>query len=813
MKVLSRMSDNVLNLFKIALLLLLLNGCGGGGGKSSVPSVPNGAVVDLSAEATVYLDDGVILRVQEGSGQGSITVNVEASGSAGALDGGSRVVSSEFNIEAADLARGALTASLLVSLPVDASYIPSDADPLAFDVQVYNEDTKAWDWVDGWSFYDSETQDVSFWTGHFSRYRVLHSEPSDRERYNRFRVNSRNFSLTYYEPKDDVFGYQYSFAPPRDDAWSNVGRGIDTDPDIWNYVEDLDEALEDALAYYLTIRTSEGSPLFYNPMTSIDTYITYLPKKDSSGDSKFGIMRIATSLENYEELSRTGTHELAHVLSGQYYSVYGAAYNRWMFEAVADLWTSRALGMTRSEQIVFLKRTMSTYLKVPLDASDEGSYYAAADFLNWLEIKTGRPIAADVLAADYTNDLTGLNSVLSSDTSSLSDYYTEYVLQAAVGDHDFSVPLVEAPFILTETAAGVSAKVTLRHLSAKGLGVRANLDVDTLLVVTAESSAGSSDVKTYSFLSETLPVNDVTDNLESNLLSEERIVVKHFGKPGTAGVSHTRFYQIAVNSEVEDSSNNSYDFDAYVLAPPRMQTSEGRVDFTYDLQYPTPLNPVAGFNVYLGGQKLNPVMLNASASHFSHASIHSGSDVLVTVVDHAGNEWPENTTIPASNWEMKVDFNASAADISRCPRTETSIMQVNPVWIPVNVTSDGQVSFNHDWVGTYFGEEILHIEGSGTFIDGVLRVNGSWTLNLNKSMVLGISYGYDYAQQGTFTLGGHFTLGTFFHDTEALSASASGSYTRYGFSWEDNAWVADDPDHYSCSDQHPLADVTDFRQK
>jgi hypothetical protein len=813
------MSEHTRKLIRGALVLLLLSGCGGGGsgdgggGSITPPVVPGGSSVNLTTEGTVYLDAGVILRVQADSGVGSVTVKAESSGTPGVIDGSALVISEEFTIESADLQRGDLTSPLLVSLPVDVSLLPTEVDPMAFDVQVYNTDTAAWDWVDGWAFYDSTTKDVSFWTGHFSRYRVLHSEPSDHDRYERFRVNSRNFSLIYYEPKDDIFGYDYAYAPPRDAAWSTVGRGIDTSADIWNYVEDLDEALEDALIYYLGIRTSAGTPLFTTPAESMQAYITYLPKKDSGGDSKFGIMRIASSLENYGELSRTATHELAHVLSGQYYTVYGAAYNRWLFEATADLWTSRALGMSRAAQIDFFKRTMATYLKVSLDASDEGSYYAAADFLHWLEQKTARPLAADAVAADFAKDLSGLDSLLTSGTTNLSDYYTEYVLQASVGNHDFNVPLVEASHILTASAAGATEEVELHHLSAKGLGVRANLDVDTMLVVSADPTAPAGDLKTYSYVSAGIPVSDALDYLESGLAAGERIVVKHFGKSGTAGVSSTGFYQIVINPALADSSDRSYTFETYLLAPPRMQVSEGQVDFTYDLQYPAPLDPVAGFNVYLGGQKLNAATLSATAGNFAHASIHAGSAVLVTVVDTLGNEWPEEITAPASNWEMQIDMQASATDINRCPRSETSVMRVNTTWIPVDVAPDGKVVINHDWTGTYSSGQQLHMEGSGTYVNETLRVSGSWTMNQNVPMVLGVSEGHVRAEQGTFTLGGHFTLGTFIHDRSALSAQASASYTVYGYSWDGNAWYANEPVNYTCNDQNPEIDVTEFRQK
>ncbi|MCP5207796.1 MAG: hypothetical protein H7A01_11370 [Hahellaceae bacterium] len=803
-------------------VLLAATGCGGGGGSGGSGSadggnttpppvtVPETTNADLALGGTVYLDEGVILNIQEGSGNKGASITAKSSGEPGAMVGVSRVVSSEFDIESTSLNRGDLTVPILVTLPVSASLVSTDADPMSFDVQVFNTDSGEWEWVDGWSFYDSDTQDVSFWTGHFSRYRVLHSEPSDRDNYERYRVNSSNFSVIYYESSAQIFGADSSYAPPTDAQWKPVGRGIDTSADISNYIEDLGEALEDSLAYYLGMTTSDGKKLFSAPAADdpLQAYVTYLPKKDSSGESKFGIMRIATSLDNYSEMTKTATHELAHVMSNQYYSVFGAAYNRWFFEATADLWTSRALKMNRDEQRLFFSRLMSTYLKVPLNASDEGSYYAAADFLYWLEKETGKSIAADVVAADYAKDLTGLNTLLTSATTDLSDYYTEYVLQASMGKHDLNVPLVERVKALDQYTAGSIEKVDVRHLSAHGFGLRGNFDVDTLLVVSTEDA----DVKTFSYLTSGLPVSDVADYKEAELNQESTIVIENFGKKGTATANNT-FYQIAINATLADSDDISYTFESYVLVPPLMQLSEGGVDFTSGVEYAAGQAPLLGFNVYLSGQKLNAGLLPPDSHDFKHASIHTGSDVTVTVVDKKGNEWPKVNSVVATNWEMLVDLSASADDIIRCSRSESSVSQISSAWIPITVDSDGKVRFSHDWVGAYNGKQQLHIEGTGTYVDEKLRVSGRWTLDESVSMVLGSVVGYQRSNVGSFTLGGHFTLGTFLHDRSENSAEADASYTVYGYDWIDNEYVAADPVNYTCNNQHPVIDITDFRQK
>ncbi|MBE0546437.1 MAG: hypothetical protein IH627_02010 [Rubrivivax sp.] len=598
--------------------------------------------VSLAAGGEISLNDGVSLLVLEGSGSGDMAVYARASGGQpGQIVGESRLVSYHYTITSNEFRRGGLTAPMRVSIPVAAALVPPHADPTDFDVQVYNPQTQEWKWVDGWAVFEPGTNTVSFWADHFSEYRVVHSVPSDQERYSRWRVNYDNFSIIYYTPKADTFGTEFLFAPPPDASWRPVGGGVESHPEIWNYVEDLNKALDTSLSYYLTIQTSTQKKLFGKPASAPFVRVTHLPASTSGGESKWGMMRIATTLNDYSELRRTATHELFHVLSDQYYTVFGAAYNRWFFEASADLWTSRALGMTREQQRAYLGREMVRYLKVSLDASDESSYYAAADFLDWLEKKTGRAIVADVMFSDYFNDLSGLDAIVSATGTSLSDYYVEYVLGSSIGSHDFAVPLVESVDALTNGNPGVREKIQLRHLSATGKGLRTDLAVDGLLVVSSDRSAPGCTLKTFSYASDKPFVSDTTKYLELDTPAGKPIVVKHFGKPGTAGVTNSGFFQIIINSSVTDSQHQEYELDAYLLVPPVMQISNGRVDFSHGVAYSSAQAPIAGFNVYLNGQKLNSSLLPVAAHVFFDSPIQAGSNVVVTVVDKYSNEWPE----------------------------------------------------------------------------------------------------------------------------------------------------------------------------
>lgn len=616
--------------------------------------------VSLDTGGEVRLEDGVSLRVLDRSGSGEVAIFARASGGQpGQTVGESRVVSFEYTIASGDFGPGNLAAPVQISLPIDANLVPIYADPVEFDVQVYNTQSQRWEWVDGSATLDPGLNRVSFWTNHFSTYRVLHSVPSHLDHYSRWQVNFDNFRITYYTPKAPILGAAFLYAPPSNDVWRPHGGGTDLHPDIPNYVEDLDKILNQSLQYFLTIENSAKNKLFKKPSSAPFVRVTHLPATSSGGESKWGMMRISTSLGNYYDLKTVATHELFHVLADQYYTVFGAAYNRWFFEASADLWTTRAIGMSRDNQIKYLGREMSRYLRVSLDASDEGSYYAAADFLDWLEKRTGKAVVADVISADHPwNDLSTLETAVGTTGTSLSEYYTQYVLEASVGRHDFSVPLVDKVYVLSRSESGFTEKIRLPHLSASGRALKTDLTANGMLVVSSARSASTgTDMKIFSYASEKPSGIDIATYLEASAAGAGPIVVKNFGKAGAPGVVHTGLYQIAVNSRVSGESLE-YDFDAYVLTPPEMQTLNGRVDFSYGHSYAGGQRPVVGFNVYLDGKALNTSPLPPDAHVFHDGRIQAGANIVVTVVDKYGNEWPEvrQSGIPLS-CSMKFSKN------------------------------------------------------------------------------------------------------------------------------------------------------------
>jgi len=667
------------------------------------------ATVSLAAGGEVTLNEGVRLLVLEGSGKGEMAVHARVVGGEPGRDvGESRLASYHYSITSGDFERGELTAPMRLSIPVSPSADALVADPTEFDIQVYNPETKEWDWVDAWAIYEPATKTVSFWINHFSEYRAIENVPSNRDRYTRWIVHYDNFEIIYYKPKDDASGVELPYAPPSDATWIAVGGNTDQYTNIPNYVEDLNQTLSTSLAYYLSaVKTSTGTSLFTKPASKPYVRVNHLPPSVSGGDSKWGMMRIATSNDNYTELAKVAAHELFHVLSDQHYTVFGAAYNRWFFEAAANLWTTRALGMTRAEQVAYFRREMSGYLTVSLDASDEGSYSAAGDFLEWLESKTGKPIVTDVIAADYFNDLAGLDAVVGATGTTLSEYYTQYVLEASVGNHDLAVPLVERLQVLTAGKAGVREKTALRHLSAIGKGLATEVAADGLLVVSSYRSTSTptllmGPLKTFSYISDKPSGFDTAHPLEPNFQTGKPITVKHFGRAGTPAVNNSRLFQLIVNSELTDPAPLllEYEFDAYLLVPPVVSIDSGRVNFTYGVTYAPGQAPIAGFNVYLDGRKINPTLLAATERVHFDTNIQPGSNVIVTVVDKYANEWPE---LPKASVSMYCSIDIYVNQLFHHHRLDYDDLRSNsPVSFNPPSATWGRLSgslYNVEWLG------------------------------------------------------------------------------------------------------------------
>lgn len=216
---------------------------------------------------------------------------------------------------------------------------------------------------------------------------------------------------------------------------------------------------------------------------------------------------------------------------------------------------------------------------------------------------------------------------------------------ATVGAYDLKPAHLWHNKMLTSVEPGWRYEFEQGHLSANAVEIRSNAEIDAMLVASSGRQYSQPRLQSYSYLGN-IPHADLANPLEKTTASGQPVVVKHFGKAGTPGVTSSVFHQVIINPQVSDDTVwNSYIFDYYLLLPPRVeQLANGKVTWSYDggrLPSSTNNPAIAGFNVYVDGVKLNSALVSAPLRDFSDTKIWVNSSVQVTVVDKYGNEWPE----------------------------------------------------------------------------------------------------------------------------------------------------------------------------
>ncbi|MBX3025797.1 proprotein convertase P-domain-containing protein [bacterium] len=634
------------------------------GTATATPTNPPGNLIDLAIGGRVATDVGAVVEVLPGSGQGVVAIAATVGGAAGFTDERGLVVSREYDVVATGAAAAQLSGPLL-TLPVDASVIEGPVDPDGFYAETFDAASQQWVAVDGMPRYDAAHGAVTFQAPHLSPYRLrLIASGGPHVFLYGWTAPSGHFRLLFYcrtkEPCQLPADGDPAVLPiyPRADAdWAAVGGGHAGDPEVPDYLEDLAQALEDGLAALLAIKTSTGAALFATPSYPLPVVVTHTP--DASGDSPLGgPLRINARLSDWNEMRTTAPHELVHVLADQHYTILGAVLNRWYFEAIANLWAARAARLSRAEAVTYYRREMATYLRVPLTQSDEGSYYAAADFLDWLETQVGAPLAADVVAADYTRDIDGLAALLAaSHGRTLDSLFFEYARLATVGAYDlkpgYLYQIVPGQLfqVLTPDQRGWRVQFNQFNHSVRALSLRTSIARPGLLVAVAERELHDAlrGLTTFSYASQAVgPVADIDAFLEAGLAAGQPVTVKNFGAPMTSGVDATILDQIVVTGEqYRPVGEDPHVFDFYFLeAPQATAPAMGRVTWTFDDRGIPPLGflqtpYVAGFNVYSRGERVNPDRIDPAARQYENPALVDGCGARVTVEDRYGTEWPD----------------------------------------------------------------------------------------------------------------------------------------------------------------------------
>lgn len=613
--------------------------------------------LDLVGGGKVVTDVGVVLEVMRGAGAAAVTVTATRAGRPGEQDASGTVVSAEYELTAHGAGPVAPRGGFVVSLPVQTAGLQQPLREAAFSVDVFDDAAGAWRRFDGMPAYDAAAQLVSFVTPHFTRYRVrytgqawLGANVTQRE----YSTPSGHFRVQYWEPMfgQDGATWNAEWVPPADAEWAAKGRRANDsaatadeyDPAVPDYVEDVVFAAEGMLRGLLQLTDSAGGNLFTGEGLYPVTLEVRRIDGGDAGDTALGgpVAVSARKLSDWTDMRLVVAHELVHVLGDQHYTSLGARYNRWFYEAMANLWASRVAAVSRPRAVQYWMEGCGDYLKVSLDENDAGSYYAAAHFLDWLETATGRRVAADVQIQGENgfSDLANLASVLGGN-STLSQRYWEYGRVAVMGSTDIPSDRYLWDKVRIENPKPVQAvRLSMTPLTMHAIEVSATVPADGLLVCEPPLRLATS-----TYAGKIFPLATPEQYLEKTSTGET-VNIPHFGAAGTAGVLVSELQQLVVaGADAADPEDGASVF--YLLVAPQMTVdyANGHVAWTWtDPGHPTRGGSlIRGFNVYIDGTKMSDTPVGPTvrgATVGLGGPLDRASWIVVTVVDQHGNEWP-----------------------------------------------------------------------------------------------------------------------------------------------------------------------------
>jgi hypothetical protein len=539
-----------------------------------------------------------------------------------------------------------LHAPLVVHLPVVESELSDDPDPSAYSVESRPTPEAPWVAEDAWPSLDRETASVRFLASHFTEYRVRYVGRTWGGTLGRWVYPSKHFDLHYYagSPKDQ------RYLPPADADWEGLPG---TDPQVPDYVENLAKVLEDGLTALLAITAEDGTKLFADPKQRIVCQLTYIPSGGSGAgstgdDGEFSFLStgyrfvLSTRIESLSDLKTAAIHEMFHMFSDQHYTVFGAAYNRWFFEAAANYYAANLAGLTPPERAAYYKKEMTAdYLAVPLDSSKNGSMYAAGHFLEFVATKISPTILADVILADYTSDLEALMDLVKAKNNTwrgtLAAVFVDYLTGAYSPEVDrYYQPSLYKPELLTHAKPALKRLVKAQDWSAQGWLLRTNLEEPTLLVLSPTYGGTPSDPARTAIFQGKAP----GDPMRMSNVPTVPGFVKTAKADGEVAVVE---YLWADIPEVPEDDGTVYALEAWLLVTPKVADLGDTVTWTAP-EYPAGV--LKGFNLYLGALRVNGDTLLPAASRETAGAPLGPADrgdakYVVTMVDRDGREWPE----------------------------------------------------------------------------------------------------------------------------------------------------------------------------
>lgn len=565
--------------------------------------------------------------------------------------------------------------SILFEVPLDRSALPNGVKPIQF--QLERLVNGQWQRTGFLNRYDAAQAKISFQVQAESPPLRVAQESVGRYRIRIYLLSNQvtvsrpesPFRFHYYP---SLLGYRASVKS--DSTWNSTS-GHATDSNVPDYIEDLDAAMNEAYKQIMVIRRSNGDFLFKRPTEPMDVYVR--DTGASAGDSDLGgpISISSTKLKNYLDMKVIGGHELIHLLQGQYYALLGivsGSKNRAFIESSAHYLSIEANNLSPTERRDVYAETNRDYLSVTLTTDTDDNMYSAAHFLDWLSREYTHTIVADTLAYGSRDDHDSLSAVLQKEEgiSLVSAYkaYGEYLMshpedtggfgsiqKGAVSSYSTQQGYLSSNF-LREGQYYSRFSATLPPLSMGLAIVRGNTERSSLLVAHAQPQTGVVSSQTYFFTSSKDSDYAKTGPADSyfNFFSGKDLTQADFGFGDT---NPKVMEQLLINpSRVTPAK---VDVDYYLLqAQDVTGIEDGRVSWSNSRIAGIPERLLKGFRVYIDGGILEGaelVSLSAGNS-FSSPLIRPDHKAQVSVVDQAGNVWPER---PSGNGPQDIQLSLS----------------------------------------------------------------------------------------------------------------------------------------------------------
>jgi hypothetical protein len=635
---------------------------------------------------TIQAEDGASVEFPPYYGESGISATLtKVTDASGELLDEDRVVSGEYLLELSDVDR--VSSDLFVSIPITQDLLqggdPSGLYPLAFI-----ESTGEWVPVGTLIEYDAAANtlrfDLSFteavideqasYSGGVLAARVYAPESQYKQTRVKLIIVDSYFS-SWVTTESPASRFRIKYDPRqnlsqtiKNDEWWNSQTGYAVNPDIPDYIEDLDAALN--MAYEELLKVQQISGNLFQPLSEpVDVIVKNTGEVDGKVNLTFGWIYYSNyRLRDWTHMRQVAGHELTHLLQDQHYNTVNASNNKWFFEACADYFSARANRFAEAERGKIYIEGGIKYLQVPLTSSSAQSMYTAAHFIDWLDQQHGDTLIPDTLMLGaygivVRDDLNYLSRVLNTHgyahgiEGAYADY-GRYIVSHPQGYGEINATLklrlqskASIKYIstakpkFTEQETYIQFKQQMPPLTMTSLLLIAGNTQNGLLVIDPTgTSGGKLSAVTYDYYSTIDSDYSTRPPIDENLsFPYTHITVQDFKRLGTV----TKLEQFIINAHSTQEAQIDVIF-YLLLPPPVLNVDDGMVSWSTAELGNIPPGFIKGYYVYANGLRLNdtpvPVPEGGAAGIFNDDRIKTGHQIFVTVVDQHDNQWPKEPT-------------------------------------------------------------------------------------------------------------------------------------------------------------------------